>query len=518
MTPDEKEALYELLDAVREERITDEQFAHLRQLMHHNAEAEELYVEYMVFCADLKKRLTSFPDDILRLPLEPDDKNEPSVVRDLQQEEQPDYKTQQAQLDEKLRVNKIKQGAEETLLEFNREEQRREEERLYREYLTRRRQRIVGITSFAALVAIFLFVWLAPRSEPIAQPVLVEQPVVAVVSHTSNVELDNSPGIRQGAELKPGLIELSEGFVEITFKSEAEVILEGPAVINLINEKQAFLALGILTSYVPVGAQGFVIKTPAVQVTDLGTQFGLIVNKNGATDVHVLEGSVETTVVTTEPNEPLALDSRILNRDEALRFNADTRAIDQISIDEEHFARSWEDVLYKPAISGPIVFEASTPPSLAQGVYEDDECIHLFLERRDVTFTYPIEVDIVTPGRYQSFTGHTETIPVGERVDSYLLHWDPASGNDPNKMVSGRLIFRRPILGLITDAKRLAASDAAFGHDHTVYANPDASRGLDGDTVVLSPDRLILEVTLDVLRSAIDETRVLVRAATDDEQ
>jgi hypothetical protein len=41
---------------------------------------------------------------------------------------------------------------------------------------------------------------------------------------------------------------------------------------------------------------------------------------------------------------------------------------------------------------------------------------------------------------------------------------------------------------------------------------------LDGDTVVLSPDRLILEVTLDVLRSAIDETRVLVRAATDDEQ
>ena len=49
MTPDKQKALFELLDAIREERITDEQFAYLRQLMHHNAEAEELYVEYMVF-------------------------------------------------------------------------------------------------------------------------------------------------------------------------------------------------------------------------------------------------------------------------------------------------------------------------------------------------------------------------------------------------------------------------------------------------------------------------------------
>jgi hypothetical protein len=301
MTPDEKKALYELLDAIREERITDEQFAHLRQLMHHNAEAEELYVEYMIFCADLKKRLMSFPDDILRLPLEPDDKNEPSVVRDLQREEQPDWKTQQAQLDAKLRVDKIKQGAEKTLLEFNREEQRREEERLYREYLTRRRQCIAGITSFAALVAILLLAWLAPPPElelagPIAKKIPVEQPLVAEIVKSRDAIWDhNDLSTDTGTRLRAVPLFLKQGLVQIELDDGAEVILQAPCEFELQSAGKMFLQSGAVCAKVPQRAHGFTVETLSSSVVDYGTEFGVLVageRLDRQCEIHVFDGIV----------------------------------------------------------------------------------------------------------------------------------------------------------------------------------------------------------------------------------
>lgn len=315
MTPDEKKTLFELLDAVREDRMTDEQFARLRQLMHHNAEAEELYVEYMVFCADLKKRLTSFPEDMLRLPLEPDDKHDSSVQRDLQQESQPDYKTQQAQLDAKLRMDQIKQQAEESLLESRREEQRREEERLYREYLTRRRQFIVGITSLAALVAIMVFIWFAPppASEDPVSPVMPDQPrprlVASVVDSQDALWNQGHPVAPAETRLAVGPMTLEQGLLSIRFDAGADALLQAPCEFVLESEGQMSLLSGAASFVVPPSAVGFVVQTPTGIITDYGTEFAVLTRKNGETETQVYQGkvSVKSVHAISEPEKMLAL-------------------------------------------------------------------------------------------------------------------------------------------------------------------------------------------------------------------
>ena len=52
------------------------------------------------------------------------------------------------------------------------------------------------------------------------------------------------------------------------------------------------LASGRLTVRAPAEAAGFTVHTPASEVVDLGTEFAVVVERGGATELHVLEGEV----------------------------------------------------------------------------------------------------------------------------------------------------------------------------------------------------------------------------------
>ena len=97
-----------------------------------------------------------------------------------------------------------------------------------------------------------------------------------------------------GAELGRGQrIELQSGFAEITFDSGAQVTLEGPASLDLSSAWDAVLHRGTLKANVPPEAIGFRISNPSVEVTDLGTEFSMVADAGGATEVFVLKGVVE---------------------------------------------------------------------------------------------------------------------------------------------------------------------------------------------------------------------------------
>ena len=100
---------------------------------------------------------------------------------------------------------------------------------------------------------------------------------------------------------------LSSGLMEITYISGAKVVLEGPCTFKVDSNAGGCLVLGKLTARVETkdsefkvqdsgsdtAPSSFVVKTPTAIVTDLGTEFGIKVNKNGETTAHVLEGQVE---------------------------------------------------------------------------------------------------------------------------------------------------------------------------------------------------------------------------------
>ena len=96
--------------------------------------------------------------------------------------------------------------------------------------------------------------------------------------------------LRRGQQLK-----LESGFAEITFDCGAQVTLEGPAVLDLNSAWEAVLLRGTLKAHVPAEAVGFRVSNPSVDVVDRGTEFSMVTDKAGATEVFVLQGSVETT-------------------------------------------------------------------------------------------------------------------------------------------------------------------------------------------------------------------------------
>jgi hypothetical protein len=83
---------------------------------------------------------------------------------------------------------------------------------------------------------------------------------------------------------------LHEGLVKIEFDYGAEVIIEGPARFELEDTDKMLLHTGRLYAVVPGEATGFIVETPYSTVIDLGTEFGVKVDVDGTTDVHMIKG------------------------------------------------------------------------------------------------------------------------------------------------------------------------------------------------------------------------------------
>jgi hypothetical protein len=116
---------------------------------------------------------------------------------------------------------------------------------------------------------------------------------------------------------------LASGLMEITYDSGASVILEGPCTYIVESKTGGYLGFGRLTAKMDDKGDGgrgkregnqqasiakqtgaekplspvasvsrFVVRTPTAIVTDLGTEFGVTVDKSGLTESHVFRGRV----------------------------------------------------------------------------------------------------------------------------------------------------------------------------------------------------------------------------------
>ena len=116
---------------------------------------------------------------------------------------------------------------------------------------------------------------------------------IARLSAAMDCRWQQSPS-KLGDELRRGQrMELLSGFAEVTFDSGAQVTLEGPAVLDLRSAWEARLQSGSLKASVPPEAIGFRVSNPSVDVVDLGTEFSMVAETGGATEVFVLKGSIE---------------------------------------------------------------------------------------------------------------------------------------------------------------------------------------------------------------------------------
>ena len=99
--------------------------------------------------------------------------------------------------------------------------------------------------------------------------------------------------VRRGDSLRAGPLVLKRGVAQIEFFSGAVLLLEGPAELELVSPWRAICRHGKARVRVPPAARGFELLTPGMKLVDLGTEFGVEVDRATAgARVQVFSGEV----------------------------------------------------------------------------------------------------------------------------------------------------------------------------------------------------------------------------------
>ena len=375
-------------------------------------------------------------------------------------------------------------------------------------------KRIGIVTAILATAASLLLVWSWPNSSSRRDEVTHSIATLAYVSHARWGVTERSLGDSIGKEK----IRLDVGLARLDFQNGATVTLQGPAELEVLSKDKTRLNAGILTASIPESAVGFEVVTPAMDVVDKGTAFGVAVGMDGETDVCVFEGEVEV----SRSGDPSKESTRLLKEGNALRWSPEARAIAPVDYNTNRYEEAWPVTSGVLQATGLMKFVAPGP-EFVPGRYEDNERVLVFLERADARPSEDFFVDLIEPGLYQRIhRSESHRISAGTHLRSYLLQLDPIgklardAANKPRVM--GQVTFDRPVIGLIASSSKLSATDELLGHPRGDYVKtrrgiepPSTSDPSDvqRDVVILSKDRQTLSVDLSA-GTAIDQIRVIV--------
>jgi hypothetical protein len=190
----------------------------------------------------------------------------------------------------------------------------------------------------------------AAARAPVGTPA--EPPIVAEVAKTLDATLRRGThAVAAGAKLPAGALVVDRGVAEVMFAAGAKLVVEGPAVLELMTADRARLVRGRVVAYVPEQALGFTLHSQAASFVDLGTEFGVEIDAAGQASVHVLDG--EIALVAPQKETP----SRTLQRGAANEVSVDG-AIRDIPFDEARFLRRVPASAYELAVlkSRPLAY------------------------------------------------------------------------------------------------------------------------------------------------------------------
>ncbi len=228
--------------------------------------------------------------------------------------------------------------------------------------------RVVAYVCVSAAAAALLFVvfGLLPyddmnsREGPslaVTQPVIppLEPVIVATITQSLDAKwTEVSQSAAADSPLVAGQFELLDGMVELTFDDEARMIVEAPVALELLSANRVLVNRGKVVAHVPSKAVGFTVLSGSAAIVDLGTEFGVEVGDDGATNVHVLDGDVVLV-----PGGDVGSDHSVMLPVGAARsVSADGKSIRDIVFDRSAFIREVPATRYELAVltSRPLVF------------------------------------------------------------------------------------------------------------------------------------------------------------------
>lgn len=201
------------------------------------------------------------------------------------------------------------------------------------------------IAGFGAVLAASLLAILLWQEAPVAGPEQLAAPAESAIAEEAAATVTQlsapawKPGEREyhfGDALPNGSrICLDAGMAKLTFECGAEVMLEGPCDFIVRDEMVGILNKGKIAANVPRRAFAFAILSPGVDFVDLGTSFGVSVDDNGKSELHVFEG--EVLYSPTDPDERERHQSVHVTANNAVGFQANGAPSD-IAMNSEQFS------------------------------------------------------------------------------------------------------------------------------------------------------------------------------------
>lgn len=307
---------------------------------------------------------------------------------------------------------------------------------------------------------------------------------------------------------------LIDGAAEITTRHGARAVLHAPCEITIIGENEVRLTRGKLVGSCPTQrSKGFVVETPDARIVDVGTEFGVSVNAEGVVDVRVFTGFVDVaTGIDRDQKQFLATGD--LARVASGRLE---RVAYDVAFD---FQRDLRVRATAPQLTGQVRWLLSPPPSIFEHELVDANSAYLFLEKENA---------VVPSGTVMTASGPSPPIQqlidraVVEsemKADVYILHFDPVKlhhvGNtlSGEGRVQGRIVFDRPIVGLITQYLRLRRTQPLFANPDVKYGYK-TSRGLEDGEAQIGSDGRTLIFDLSAKPNDLDQMRILVAPQDD---
>lgn len=334
---------------------------------------------------------------------------------------------------------------------------------------------------FAATIVIaaslLLLVWRPWRAEPIsnvAEMVAVVEQIDGELLSVSIYENSHMGGnaVVSGSKLTVGRCRLTEGAAQLQLSSGVRLTIEGPAEFELRTPMLVELIRGRIAAAVPPQAIGFTVLTPEGRIVDHGTEFGVGVKPSGETEVEVFSGRVDIASSTVHDAAMLSLlegESRrmIAGRIETLPESATRQPWSRSLVPAGDFRE----------LGGPTPVEPISPPfSVEQGAIDYAEHFVVFRERRSFVLDRPLELRRrpVINGRDPE-VAYSVVVPAGATVDVFLVHYDSRLPPDTSSDRLARSIirFRGKVLGVLSSAADLDATDAWLGAPETRYPSGD---------------------------------------------
>jgi len=159
---------------------------------------------------------------------------------------------------------------------------------------------------------------------------------IATLSKSLHATFADKKIVESGARLtnRKEILSLESGLIEIVFDTGAKVLVEAPATFRLKSAKRMALQSGQLFAFVPDSAQGFIVDTPNSHIKDMGTEFGVRVDQDGTSDLHMFKGKAALASSSASKAEP----KTTLTAGQAKRINISGQ-IKNIPIKEQSFVR-----------------------------------------------------------------------------------------------------------------------------------------------------------------------------------